>query len=132
MTTPQPWDDVRADYALLEAEFGETEAWGGPVPLLARLMREFAANPVGRINVTSASSAAPTGLPDNQNAKSCILYVLGASAVIRTDGSPPVTGADMVAVPGSLIYLTGQPTIKGFQFAAVAAVACTLTGQYFD
>ena len=132
MTVPQPWDDVRADYALLEAEFGETEAWGGPVPLLARLMREFAGNPVGRISVTSANSTTPAILPDNQNAKSCILYVLGASAIVRTDGSVPASGTDMAAVPGSFIYLTGQPTLKGFQFVAAAAVACTLVGQYFD
>ncbi len=132
MTVPQPWDDVRADYALLEAEFGETEAWGGPVPLLARLMREFAANPVGRIVATSANQTTPAGLPDNQNAKSCVLYVTGAGAVIRTDGGVPVSGTDMLAVVGSFIYLTGQPTIKGFQFVAAGAVACTLAGQYFD
>lgn len=132
MTVPQPWDEPRAVYAALEAEFGETEAWGGPTPLLARLMREFAANPVGRILVTSANSTTPAGMPDNQNAKSAILYVTGAGAVIRTDGGVPVSGTDMLAVAGSFIYLTGQPTIKGFQFVAVAAVACTLAGQYFD
>lgn len=132
MTVPQPWDDIRAYYSLLEAEFGETEAWGGPVPLLARLMREFAGNPVGRINVSSANSTTPAIMPDNQNAKSAILYVTGAGAVIRTDGGIPVSGTDMLAVAGSFIYLTGQPTIKGFQFVAAGAVACTLVGQYFD
>ena len=132
MTAEQPWDDVRADYALLEAEFGETEAWGGPVPLLARLMREFAGNPVGRIVVTSANSTTPAGLPDNQNAKSCILYVTLSGAVVRTDGGVPVSGTDMLAVTGSFIYLTGQPTIKGFQFVAAGAGASTLVGQFFD
>jgi hypothetical protein len=132
MTVPQPWDDVRAGYALLEAEFGETEAWGGPVPLLARLMREFAGNPVGRINVSSANSTTPAGLPDNQNAKSCILYVTQSGVVIRTDGGQPVSGTDMLVVTGSFIYLTGQPTIKGFQFVAAGAFTATLTGSYFD
>ena len=132
MTVPQPWDDVRAIYSLLEAEYGETEAWGGPVPLLARLMREFAGNPVGRILATSANSTTPAGMPDNQNAKSAILYVTGAGAVIRTDGGVPVSGTDILAVVGSFIYLTGQPTIKGFQFVAAGAVASTLAGQYFD
>lgn len=132
MTVPQPWDDVRATYALLEAEFGETEAWGGPVPLLARLMREFGGNPVGRISVSSPNSTTPAGLPDNQNAKSALVYVLGASAIVRLDGTPPVSGSDLAVTPGSYIYLTGQPTLKGFQFVAVAAVACTITGQFFD
>jgi hypothetical protein len=132
MTAEQPWDDVRADYALLEAEFGETEAWGGPVPLLARLMREFAGNPVGRVSVTSANSSTPVGLTDNQNAKSCILYVTNSGAVVRTDGGVPVSGSDMLVVVGSYIYLTGQPTIKGFQFVAAGAFAATLVGQFFD
>ncbi len=102
---------------------------------LAALYRRLAyanqGDPCGDILATSTGPTDVHGLPDNVVAVSAIVYVSGGSIIWRAAGTPPLAAGDQTVLAGSSIELTGQASIKGFQFAG-AAGAVTLFGTYYD
>jgi hypothetical protein len=116
--------------ALAEAMWGQENVdIGGS--LLLRLARFLGGDAAQWILVTSASTAAPVGLPDNTNAMSATLHVTGNPIQYRVDGSAPVA-TDPVLPVGTIITLTGRPTIQSFRFVSTVATAASLVGAYYD
>ncbi len=134
MTSPTPNElsELKGRQALWTAITGNLERWGGRLPLLSRMMRYFGGDPAAYFTVTSATSAAVTALPDHPYAESAHFYVSDNSLFYRVDGGNPVVNADFFVAQGSIVTLTGLPTIKGFRFISAAAAPCNLFGQFYD
>jgi hypothetical protein len=114
---------------LSQAMVGQ-EAAGVLASLLVRLTRWLGGDPAGYISVTGITTGAAVGLPDLPGVQSAVLYVGGGGVNLRMDGGIPVSGVDLAVVAGSLIVLTGVPTIKGL-LAVAASGTASLTGCYF-
>jgi len=112
--------------------FNSRDDIGPTTGLTRRMMRYFMGNPTQYFLVTSASNVTPTQLPDDPRAQSAVLQVIGASMIYRCDGTNPSTGTEQILPVGTILYLTGSETIKGFIFAAVGATPCSLSVNYFD
>jgi hypothetical protein len=100
--------------------------------LLLRLARYLGGDPAGPINVTSTGVANTQGLPDQALAQSAVVQVQGNSIVYRVDGVDPATGGGPVIVAGSIITLTGTPTMRAFRFVSAVAGNASIVGTYFD
>lgn len=99
--------------------------------LLIRLARFLQGDPALQFIATSANFATPATLPDNTVASTAVLHVQGNPCNYRVDGQQP-NGNDPLLPVGSVITLTGTPTIKGFVFVSSSVGASNLTGAYFD
>ena len=118
------WDRVSA--------FDSRPDIGSAVGLADRLARYIGGDPIVYTSATSASFNAPTLLPDEPRARSALIHVTGAACFYRLDGTVPATSGEQTLPVGTVIYLTGQPSIKGLIFMAVGITACKLTVTYFD
>lgn len=98
--------------------------------LLLRLARFLGGDPTQQISVVVAFNTS-TGLPDNTPAHSAVFQVTAAPIAWRVDGGV-ATVADIQAPVGTIIVLTGQPTIKGFRAVGTQLQAATLFGSYYD
>jgi hypothetical protein len=114
------------------ADFGLALSRLSPLAALyRRLAYSLQGDPCGDILATSSGPADVHGLPDNSPAMSAVIYVSGGSIIWRAAGTPPLATGDQTVLAGSTIELTGQATLRGFQFAA-AAGAVTLFGTFYD
>jgi hypothetical protein len=100
--------------------------------LFLRLARFLGGDPSLFVQVVSASSAAPQGLPDHTPAMSFTGTVQGQPIAYRLDGATPNPATDQVLPVGAVVTLTGRETTRAFQFCSANASAATLTGNYFD
>ena len=116
----------------LAASFVGQEDVGVLGSLLLRLARYLGGDPSLYVLVTSTGTANSVGLPDNTPAQSATLHVTGNPICYRTDGSPAIAGTDAQLPTGTIITLTGTPTLKGFQFCSAVAGNASLVGEYFD
>jgi hypothetical protein len=123
-SVPAPFRRMAAAFSGQE----EVGLWGG---LLLRLYRFLGGDPSVAVAVTSAGSADPHGLPDNVPAHSAVLHVQGNAVAYTMDGTVPLAASSPQISEGSIITLTGQPSIKGFQFCSAVAGAATITGYYY-
>jgi len=98
--------------------------------LLLRLARFLGGDPAQWIVVT-ATFGNPIGLPDNTNGMSCVLTVTGQPCTWRMDGTAPVAG-DPVLPVGTIITITGRPSIQSFRFATTSIAPSILVGSYYD
>lgn len=131
MTTP-PYDEIVSELVDQAPTFASRTDIEERVGLIARMLRYFQGNPVKYFQVSSVNSATPTVLPDDPRARSAYCVVLGAPIIYRTDGTNPTPALDQTLPVNSIITLTGFESIKGFVFAAAAAVQATLTVNYYD
>lgn len=98
--------------------------------LVERFLRSMPGDPAGYIQILGIPTTPAVGLPDLPGVKAALLYVGLSTINIRVDGGVPVAGNDLAVVAGSYIWLTGVPSIKGFQAVAQAGTAA-IFGCYF-
>jgi hypothetical protein len=111
--------------------FGGAEGGGLASQVIQRLVRFLGGDPIARISAQSASSANPAKLPVQSDAQSAVLYVSDNSVFYRLDGTVPAVGADQFIVQGSIVILTGQPSLQNFQFVSAAAGPANIFGTFF-
>lgn len=117
---------------ILAQSFMGQENAGALAGLLLRLARFLGGDPTTPINVTSTGVSNTQGLPDSPGAQSAVVQAGGAGISYRTDGGDPANGGGITVVAGSLITLTGTPTIKGFRFVSASAAVSTIVGTFYD
>ncbi len=105
---------------------------GYAIGVIPRLARYLLGDPVKYFNVSSANFNTPVTLPDDPRAKSAVLQVIGQACFYRTDGTIPATSNEQTIPAGSIVTLTGMPTIKGFVFSAVSISTCFIAVTYYD
>lgn len=134
MTQPGPIElsELKGRQAIWTALTGNFDRWGGRLPLLQRMMRAYGGDPALYLTATSANTAAVTALPDHPYAETAHFYVSDNSLFYRTDAGNPVANADFFVPQGSVIELTGLPTIKGFRFISAGGTPCNLYGSFYD
>ena len=99
--------------------------------ILLRLARYLGGDPAQWLIVTSANFTTVAQLPDNTNAQSFIGQVTGNSIQYRIDGSTPIA-SDPLLPPGTVVTLTGRPSIQSFRFLSNSIGAASLVGAYYD
>lgn len=119
-------------YRRLAESFAGQEDVGLAGNLLHRLARYLGGDPSAPINVVSASSAAPAGLPDNTPASSAVFHVVGNPINYTLDGTVPGATTLNQIPAGSIVTLTGQPSLRAFQFCSAVATAATISGYFYD
>ncbi len=105
---------------------------GTMVPLYTRLLRAFSGDPVLYGTIVSTGTGDVHTLPDHADARQAVIHVAGNNILYRVDGLPPTPAGDQTVQQGSVLTLTGQPTIKGFQFASAVAGNATIFFTYYD
>jgi hypothetical protein len=100
--------------------------------LILRLARYLGGDPAAPVSVASAGTPNTAALPDNTTAESALLQVQGAAILYRTDGQDPAVAGGVSVVVGSMLTLTGKPTLRAFRFVSASAATATLAGSYFD
>jgi hypothetical protein len=132
MTTPDAYRWGSRGLQALAENFVGQEHVGILGSLLMRLARFLGGDPSAPISVTSTGTGNPQLLPDNTPALSAVLHVTGNNIIYRMDGQPPAIANDPVIQVGSIITITGRPSLRGFQFASAVAGSATLTGSFYD
>lgn len=132
MTTPDAGPSRWSAHGLrrLATAFVAQEHVGILGGLLLRLARYLQGDPSAPFNVQSAGGG-NSQLPDNVLAFSAVFVVTGGPILVRLDGGL-ILANDMLIQAGSVVTLTGQPTIKGFRFTSPTAATVSVVGQYFD
>lgn len=130
MTTPSPASVPPGFRRLAEAVWGQ-EHVGIVGGLLHRLYRYLGGDPSAAVNVTSTGTASVQGLPDNTPASSATLTVQGNGIAYTLDGTTPSAATSAQLAVGTVFELTGQPSIKGFQFVSLVAGNAQVVGHYF-
>lgn len=128
-TTPRHLSDA-AIAQLAEAFVGQESA-GLLASMLLRLARYLGGDPSLPVLVTSANFTTPALLPDSTNVRQAVLVVTGNSIQYRIDGNNPLA-SDPLAPPGTVLTLTGKPTIQAFRFQSNSIGAASLVGSYYD
>lgn len=129
MTVPYEHDYSPGLRRLAESFRGQ-ESLGIAGNLLVRLARFLLGDPSAPLSVTSANSTTPQLLPDNTPALSAVFTVSGASIIYTMDGTVPVGSSPQIQI-GSIVTLTGQPSLKAFQFAAIGLQAASVRGFFY-
>jgi hypothetical protein len=99
--------------------------------LLIRLARFLGGDPSLQVAVTSTGIGNTQTLPDNTPALSAVLTVAGSAINYRMDGAPPTVNDPLIPL-GSIITITGVPSLKGFTFASNTSTAAQLLGAMYD
>lgn len=130
MTIPGPGSHLgdRGLIRLAESFAGQEDVGLGG-GLAIRLARYLMGDPALALNVTVPFNT-PTPLPDNTPAHTAVFIVVAAPIKFRLDGSPP-QASDAVLPIGTIVTLTGQPTIKAWQASSQSLTSATLAGAYF-
>lgn len=127
----QPYQDVPAPFRRLAESMWGQEQVGIGGSLLMRLFRFLSGDPSAPIVVTSPNNTTPVSLPDNTPAFSAVFTVSGNPIRYTMDGTNP-NNANAAIIPiGSIVTLTGQPSIKGFQFVSTALGGSSISGYYY-
>jgi hypothetical protein len=131
MTTPadRPHWSTRGLERLAQA-FVAQEHVGILGGLMLRLARYLQGDPSATIGV-AAGFGVTAQLPDNAPALTAVVVVTAQPIFFRTDGIPP-TSLDPILQPGTVITLTGQPSIKGFRFTTATATPASVNGSFYD
>lgn len=132
MTEMQPPQGIVESLFDSRPVFDSREDIGAMTGYVERALRYFAGDPIRIVQVTSASFNAPQGLPDESRARSALVHITGAPCFYGTDGTSPVLTNGQTVPVGTIFTLTGQPTLRGFQFAAIALVACIANVTFYD
>jgi hypothetical protein len=134
MTTPheRAMLDLMADLVPASAIPANEANLGPGVPLYQRFMRALAGNPVFYGSAVSTGPADPHGLADYPDVRQAVLYVAGGDILYRVDGGLPNPAGDQTVQQRSTIILTGQPSVKAFQFAAAVAGNVTVFFTYYN
>ena len=120
-------------YALdvLSQEMGGQEHVGAVGGLVVRLARFLGGDPITSFLVTSANPGAPAFLPDSPGALSATFVVQGNPISYTLDTSAPVNGTSPSLPVGTVITLTGLPSIKAFQFASTQFGNASVNGVFY-
>jgi len=94
-------------------------------------VRAITGDPIDDRSVTSTGATDVHNLPRIDRALSCVAYVSGADIIVRLAGGSPLAPWGHVVSQGTLITLTGQPSMLGFSFVSVGAVPATLFVTYY-
>lgn len=132
MTEPQPHRWGSTGLMRLATSFTGQEHTGVLGGLLLRLARFLGGDPALYVLVTSTGTGNPQGLPDSTTMQTAVLHVQGNPIAYRVDGGTPNPATDAIVQVGSVLTLTGFPTMKGFQFCSTVAAPATLVGAYYD
>lgn len=133
MTTQLP-----TEAQALQELFGQIAAYdyradvGYAVGIIPRLSRYLLGDPVKYFSVSSPNFSTPTVLPDDPRAKSAVIQVIGERCTYRLDGTTPALANEQILQIGTVVTLTGMPTIKGFVFQSVSLNTSVLAVTYFD
>ena len=105
---------------------------GTMVPLYTRFMRANAGDPCGYQTITSTGTGNVQTLQNVPDARQALIHVAGNDILYRVDGAPPTAAGDQRIQQGSVVTLTGKPTILGFQFVSAVAGNATIFVTYYD
>lgn len=131
MTSPSSGNIPPGYRRLAEAAWGQ-EHVGIVGGLLHRLYRYLGGDPSAPVNVVSTGTADVHGLPDNTPASSATLHVQGNGIAYTLDGTVPVAATSPQLPPGTVFELTGQPSLKAFQFCSLVAGNAQVAGHFYD
>ncbi len=125
-------ETVQEEIADEQQRFATRSDIGDTRGVIQRLLAYLGGNPVTYFNRTSVSNVDFQRLPDESRAMQAVLQVTVAPIIYRTDGTNPGGATEQILTVGTIITLTGQPSIKGFVFAASGAAAASVAINYYD
>lgn len=109
-------------YFTARGEAGSPGYAAGAPGLLRRLLENYPGEPVGPSQQLAALNAV-TRLTVPDGALSCLLTVEVTSVRMTVDGTVPTAGLGLLLTSGTVLALTGRPTMQGAQFLQTGAGA---------